>query len=419
MTLRSTAMPRATDSLSSDPVARSSSGVAALIIGVGVASALHIGKLPPAIPVLSATLGLTLVQAGFMLAIIQMAGMSLGAVSGMLADRLGPRRVMLAGLCLLALGSLLGALAPTPELLLASRAVEGMGFLLAVLPAPVLLRRQVQAPAALHQALGFWGAYMPTGTALALLATPWVYGWMGWRLTWVLLALLVLAFAYGVWRFVPADPPPSEAPQRFLVAMWDRLSLTLSSSGPWWVALTFLMYSGQWLAVVGFLPTIYTQAGWPATWIGPLTALAAGVNLVGNIGAGRLLARGVRPLTLLVTGFGAMGIGAFLMFSDGASPVIQYLAVLAFSALGGLIPGTLFALAVHFAPSTQTVSTTVGWVQQLSSLGQFVSPPLVAWLAARAGGWQWTWLFNLSCCALGVLLAILLQRQWRRRTHRS
>lgn len=389
------------------------SGVAVLIIGVGVASAMHIGKLPPAIPVLGDSLGLTLVQAGFMLAIIQLAGMSLGAVSGMLADRLGPRRVMLGGLCLLALGSLLGALAPTPSLLLASRAVEGMGFLLAVLPAPVLLRRQVHAPEKLHQALGFWGAYMPTGTALALLIGPWVYVWMGWRGAWVVLAFLVLAFAYGVWRLVPPDTAMEGAAQGFVGAMADRLKQTLSSSGPWWVALAFLMYSGQWLAVVGFLPTVYTQAGWPVTWIGPLTALAAGVNLLGNIGAGRLLSRGVRPVVLLAVGFVAMGLGAFLMFSGWAGPLIQYLAVLAFSAFGGLIPGTLFTLAVQFAPSTQTVSTTVGWVQQLSSLGQFASPPVVAWLAARVGGWHWTWLFNLVCCMLGLVLAVLLQRQWR------
>ncbi|MDV7399300.1 hypothetical protein RZS08_48260, partial [Arthrospira platensis SPKY1] len=94
-------------------------------------------------------------------------------------------------------------------------------------------------------------------------------------------------------------------------------------------------------------------------------------------------------------------------------PAAQYLAVLGFSALGGLIPGTLFTLGVHFAPSPQTVTTTVGWVQQLSSLGQFASPPLVAWLAATHGGWQLTWVFNLLCCLCGAWLAWRLQQRWR------
>jgi hypothetical protein len=38
---------------------------ALLVILAGVVAALHIGKLPPAIPVLRDALGLTLVQAGF------------------------------------------------------------------------------------------------------------------------------------------------------------------------------------------------------------------------------------------------------------------------------------------------------------------------------------------------------------------
>jgi MFS family permease len=57
------------------------------------------------------------------------------------------------------------------------------------------------------------------------------------------------------------------------------------------------------------------------------------------------------------------------------------------------------------APTEHTVATTVGWMQQLSSLGQFVAPPLVAWLASRAGGWQWTWVATGACSVLGVLLA--------------
>jgi MFS transporter, CP family, cyanate transporter len=84
--------------------------------------------------------------------------------------------------------------------------------------------------------------------------------------------------------------------------------------------------------------------------------------------------------------------------------------VLLFSAVGGLIPGTLFSLAVRLAPSDRTVSTTVGWMQQWSSIGQFAGPPLVAWMAGAAGGWQWTWLVTGACAAAGVFLATRIGR---------
>ena len=78
--------------------------------------------------------------------------------------------------------------------------------------------------------------------------------------------------------------------------------------------------------------------------------------------------------------------------------------------VGGLIPATLFSLAIRLAPSTDTVSTTVGWVQQWSALGQFAGPPLVAWVAVQAGGWQWTGWVTSACCAIGLLLAWRIHR---------
>lgn len=319
-----------------------------LIVAVGIAAALHVGKLPPVIPLLTRELGLTLVQAGFLLSMIQVAGMAAGALFGQLADRLGPRRVMMAGLLLLASGSALGALADAAPVLLATRAVEGIGFLMTVLPAPGLLRRAVPLRPLLDRALGWWGAYMPIGAATGLLLAPLGYATIGWRPTWALLAALAVGGALAVRARVAPDEHRPDVGHAALAAAWRGLRTTLSAPGPWLVAAAFLMYSGQWLAVVGFLPTIYTEAGWPAARVGWASALAAGINLTGNIAAGRLLARGVAPRTLLWGGYGAMAVGAIGTFTGGGA--LAYGAVLVFSALGGLVPGTLFALAVRLAP---------------------------------------------------------------------
>jgi len=386
--------------------------LAALVVAVGVTCALHVGKLPVAIPVLGESLGLTLVQAGFLLSVVQLAGMTLGLLVGLMADRLGTRRVMLAGLVLLALGSALGALAPSVNDLLLTRVLEGMGFLMAVLPAPGLLRQRVAHAPTLARALGWWGAYMPLGTALALLLGAPLMQWVGWRWAWLALAVVSLLAAAALWRWVPGVAPAQGAVSRAPARLWPRLMRTLRAPGPWLVAVAFFLYSGQWLAVVGFLPTIYTQAGYSGAMVGVLSALAAGINMVGNIGAGRLLARGVQPGLLLTVAYVAMGLGAWVAFAAQGAPVWQYLAVLVFSGVGGLIPGTLFGLAVALAPSEDTVSTTVGWMQQFSSLGQFLGPPLVAWLAMQVGGWHWTWLATGACSVLGVWAARRLQVAW-------
>ena len=219
-------------------------------------AALHVGKLPPAIATLQQALGMGLLQAGFLLSLVQLAGMSLGLVLGAVADGMGPRRSILLGLTTLGLASLCGGAADGVTSLLVLRVVEGFGFLLVVLPAPGLIRSLVP-PQRLSATLGWWGAYMPTAMALALLCGPlWIEAW-GWRSWWWLLGLVSLLMAWAVARWVPRLPAQPRTPGPW----WGRLRQTLGALGPWLVAALFACYSGQWLAVVGFLPTVYAQAG--------------------------------------------------------------------------------------------------------------------------------------------------------------
>jgi MFS transporter, CP family, cyanate transporter len=396
---------------------------ALLVVLGGVSAALHVGKLPPALPILGDALGVTLLQAGFLLSLVQLAGMTLGLPVGLAADSLGLKRTMVGGLMILSAASLLGGWARGPESLMLLRAIEGLGFLLAAMPAPSLIRRLV-APERMNTTLGLWGAYMPFGTAVALLCGPLVMAWASWQAWWWLLA--AVSFLIGVWLWLALPPDGGRHLQAAGSAgaqgWFERLRCTLWSPGPWLVALTFAVYSSQWLAVIGFLPSMYAQAGVSAAVAGPATALAAAVNMGGNIASGRLLQHGLRPERLLYLGFVAMGLAGVLAFApllDAVDPWVsaglRYGAVLMFSLVGGLIPGTLFSLAVRLAPEERTISTTVGWMQQWSALGQFAGPPLVALVAVRAGGWQWSWVVTGGCAVAGLGLAGLTGALLRRR----
>jgi CP family cyanate transporter-like MFS transporter len=404
---------------------------ALLVILAGVSAALHVGKLSPALPVLRDALGVTLLQAGFLLSLVQLAGMALGLTVGLAADGLGLKRSMVAGLLVLFVASTLGGLARDTNTLLVLRAVEGFGFLLVSMPAPSLIRHLVQ-PHRMSTMLGLWGAYMPLGTALALLVGPLVITSSSWQVWWWGLAGLTLLMAVSLWQLVPPDavhaldhgsaaPGTGDGRSVTRESWTQRLRQTLTSRGPWLVALSFAVYSGQWLAVIGFLPTIYAQAGFAVGGTAVLTALVAAVNMVGNIMSGRLLSRGLRSEVLLYSGFGVMGLGTLVAFvrfpmeqsGAGFSPTIQFAAVMFFSMVGGMIPGTLYSLAVQLAPGERTISTTVGWMQQWAALGQFAGPPLVAWVAGVAGGWHWTWVVTGAFSIVGILLAAQISRRSR------
>ena len=68
-----------------------------LVIWLGVSAAMHVGKLPPTLPLLREQMGMSLLQAGFLLSMVQTAGMLMGVLVGLGADRLGLRRCMLLG----------------------------------------------------------------------------------------------------------------------------------------------------------------------------------------------------------------------------------------------------------------------------------------------------------------------------------
>lgn len=380
-----------------------------LVIGAAVVAALQVGKLPPALPALQADLGLTLVQSGFLLSMVQMAGMLTAILIGSLADRCGLKRAMVGGLLLLALASACSARVQDVWVLMVLRALEGMGFLWVALPSPALLRRLVP-PERMSRLLGIWSAYTPLGTALTLLAGPLFIPWAGWPAWWDLFALLSAAMAFCLYRALPGD---TSAPGQAL-SLYSSLRATLGRPGPWLAAGMFCVYSAQWLALMGFLPSIHAQAGLSGALLGALTALAAAANVLGNVLSGRLLHRGHASHHLLWAGYACMAVGSTLAFSAFTEdwPWLRYAGVLLFSSIGGLVPATIFTLAVRLAPDERQIATSVGWVQQWSALGQFFGPPLVAWVAAGSGGWHHTHWVTGGLCLIGAALAWLTA--WQR-----
>lgn len=385
-----------------------------LVVVCGMVGALHVAKLAPAVPLLQARLGLTLPEAGLMLSAVQIASMLLGALLGLFSDRIGLRRCMLIGLCLLTLASAAGPLQPTASFMLACRALEGIGFLLVFMPG-VSLIRQLVTPQQMAFMSGVWGSCMPLATALTLLGGPLLLPRFGWPDWWWLMATLSAVMALLMGLAVPSDaaraarqPDDAVESQAGLAGLW----LTLSCRGPWLVALSFAFYAAQWQAVMGFLPAIYAGSELGVGLTAVLTALAGAANIVGNLGAGLLLQRRVPPARVLAFGFISMAVGAWLAFEPfwPLPAVVRYLALLAFSMLGGLIPGSLSLLAVRLAPDPHTISTTVGWMTQCSAIGQFAGAPLVAWVAARSGGWQWTWVVAGLFCLAGLTVSLWVGR---------
>lgn len=382
----------------------------------GLVTALNYGKLPPALSAMQQEFALTLVQVSWMVSLFTLGGALFGIVGGSIADRVGAHRVMALGLLLTGMASALGALSSTPALLFASRGIESIGFLLAVLPGPALLRRCVPATS-LRGWLGIWGAYMPAGMSLALASTPWLMAIGGWRLAWWIASIAAITWAAVIVLVLPRQAPSVKAAATHAAApstLAHNALVTAGSAGPWLLALCFLFYAGQFVAIFSFLPSVYAQAGVAAAVGALLTAAAVLANVIGNLASGVLLQRGFQRHSLIASTGCAMAFTAWLAFGTEAPFFLRYAAIVVLSAAGGLIPGTLFASAPFYAPNASAVSTTVGLMQQGSSLGQLLLPPLVAALAQYSGGWSSTWMATGAAALATVALAMAIRQHDRR-----
>ena len=92
-----------------------------ITICIGISTAFYIGKVPPALPFIRSELEMDLVTAGWVVSIFNALGTIIGIAVGLLADRIGPGRVITVSLIILPLASVMGSFSDSVGVLLCSR----------------------------------------------------------------------------------------------------------------------------------------------------------------------------------------------------------------------------------------------------------------------------------------------------------
>jgi len=393
--------------MASKPYPAGTGGSWIVVVAAGVAAGLQVWKVPPALPYLRHDLSLSLVQAGTLLGVVQLAGMLGGLAVSLLAELTGERRCLSSGLVLLFLGSAGGGFAGSAAPLLASRAVEGAGFILVAVTGPGLIRRTAP-PGRFTTAMGFWGAYQGTSTSVGLVVGALALQSVSWRVWWWAMAVIALAPLPWVLARVPRDDAGGARGAAVALA---RIGRTVRAPAPWTAGLVFACYTLPWMAVVGFLPTVYRDGGMTGSWPGVLSAAVGAANAVGSIGTAALLKRGLAVRAVVVPAFALMASTSLPAFAVDWSRVPvgsawQFLCVVAFSLTGGAIPATLLRMIGGLTPRGGSAPATMGLIQQLFNAGSFVGPAVAAWLATRTGGWDATWWITCGCAVFGAVLSL-------------
>ncbi|MEA2199398.1 MAG: hypothetical protein QOJ25_3449 [Solirubrobacteraceae bacterium] len=107
-------------------------------------------------------------------------------LGGRAADLLGRRRILMAGLALFSVASLACALATSSSVLIATRALQGLGAAI-VLPAALsIVMNMFEEGAERNKALGIWGGIGASGATVGLIAGGLLTRYAGWEYIFVL-----------------------------------------------------------------------------------------------------------------------------------------------------------------------------------------------------------------------------------------
>ncbi|MGV9311401.1 MFS transporter [Streptomyces sp. NPDC003691] len=401
---------------------------------------------------------------------------SLLMLAGSTADRIGRRRVFLAGLVLFTLGSALCSLAPDLELLVVFRMVQAVGGSMLNPVAMSIITNTFTDPAERARAIGVWGGVVGISMAAGPLVGGLLVDSVGWRsVFWVNIPVGLLALLL-TWRYVPESraPKPRRADpvgQVLIIVLLGSLTYAIIETDP--VAgvvaalalLGVLIYeprrreplidlrffrsapfSGATVIAIAafaalggflFMNTLYLQEvrGYSALHAGLYMLPMAAVTLVAAPLSGRLVGAIGPRVPLLVAGAAMAASGVlFAAFDAEATNTLLFTGYVLFGLGFGLVNAPITNTAVSGMPRAQagvaaavaSTSRQIGQTLGVAVIGTVLAAGVSLGLGtvARSAGRteafldasRPAWWIIAGCGAVVLLVGAATTGRWARRT---
>ena len=333
-------------------------------------------------------------------------------ISGILGDRISPKKLVAIGLSVTVSMNLLIPLCPTPQIMLAVWCVNG--FAQSFLWPPLvrlmtaLLSEEDYKNACTKVS---WGSSF--GTITIYLLSPALISWIGWKSVFLFSALCGVVMLVFWCRFCPEVAASRQTTARASgtgarKVLFTPLVLCVMAA----IVLQGMLRDG----VTTWMPTYISDTFHLGTGISILTGVVLPIFSIGCFQIANRLYAGklTNPLTCALLFF-ALGAGAamglYLLGSESA-----VLSVLLSALLTGCMHGVNLILICMVPPFFQKlgiVSTVSGVLNSCTYVGSAISTYGIA-LLSRLWGWNSTIFIWFLIAALGGVLCLLAAKPWQK-----
>ncbi|MDH3754694.1 MAG: MFS transporter [Acidimicrobiia bacterium] len=348
------------------------------IYAVTITGILSNALVSPAIPDILEDLGVDDSRAGLLVAFSSMPGIFVAPVIGVLADRFGRRAVLVPCLAIFGAFGLVVAAAPTFEVLLAARLVQGVGSAGLINLAVVLIGDHWQGVER-TRLVGRNAAMLTVGLAVLPLVSGTLTQFVGWRAAMSIYAVGLVTAVVG-WRVLDQSKP--EVVDGFREQIRGGATMIRRPVIAATLVSGFFLFVGIFGLFLTNLPVhLEDEFGLEAGWRGAVIASPAVMSTLAAFNLGRIRSRfGLRSI---LVASGMTFVIAFPLMGLAPSVAVVVLASSIYGLGEGLFIPTLQDVATSAAPTEYRGAVVAIWVSAVRA-GQTVGPLLVVGLAGVA-----------------------------------
>lgn len=377
--------------------------VATIAIIASVLISVNSNKLPATSSLVIPALGIDTTSMSFLMSLNGYVGFVLAFVAASIIMKFGSRKTALMVLVCALIGAVVSAAAPTYELLVVGRLIEGVGYACIGTVIPVLISEWFP-PNKRGVPMGVFSVWVPLGSMFIMgtsgfffdAADPVTYRNVFWFVA-VLLAVVVVA-----WMLAVRDPEVSYLEESSEpAAEKPKVSEGFKSLSCWIAMIAFAAFSLGTACVMNFetLYMVQTMGMDQATANGTLN-IANVCVVIGGVVIGFVMNKvtsNTGRLAILTVGAAVQAVGFALAYTVSGALLTPWLVM--FGLANGVVPAIFFTMVAEIAPRPQLASVS----STLMSLGQCVGGILFAFVGAIVSSAGWA-----ACTSLLVVDGIVL-----------